>query len=400
VRRNVARRARCRVSPLSDTQLRVLHLIKSLSVIGGAEQLLLSVTAASQHSERIECHVAHVFDRPSPHLVTELESAGVALHALRVRSHYDLRWLVRLRRLLDELDVDVLHVHLPYAASLGRLVARSVPRGPMIVHTQHNIWQHNVPMVRLLHRLTYRLDDADIAVSHAAWSALPRRLRKRTEILVHGVPLRSEGDRAAAQAAVRAEFGVRPQDALVTTVANFRKEKGYEVLLEAARLLVDQGVDVHFLAVGSGPLEDEVRRACDLLGLRDRVTFAGFRPDAQRIVAGSDLFLLASHHEGFPVAVMEALAVGVPVVSTAVGDVPRALKDGTCGLIVPPGDPRALAGAVGRLVTDPDTRAQMASATKAAALRYDIGRVCVRVEEIYESLLPRRHIGLRQPVVG
>jgi glycosyltransferase involved in cell wall biosynthesis len=365
---------------------RVLHLIKGLEM-GGAERLLLSLTAAGDR-ERFTYHVAYVLTSASEHLTAELASTGVAVHCLGVSSHYDLRWLLRLRALLVREGIELVHLHLPYTASLGRLVVRSIPRSrrPRIVHTQHNTWQHTTPVVRALHRVTYRLDDADIAVSRSVWAALPRPLRSRTEVLVHGLSLGDLDDAPLVRSEVRSEFGILPDEVLVATVANMRKEKGYEVLLEAAWRLVSDGLPVHFVAVGHGPLAEEVRRARDELGLGSRFLLTGFRSDARRIVAGSDIFVLASHHEGFPVAVMEALAAGVPVVSTAVGDVPDTVGKGG-GLVVPPGDPAALADALRALIVDPSRRRHMAQAALAAGSQFDIRRASARLEEIYDTLL-------------
>ena len=365
----------------------MLHLIKSLQV-GGAERLLVSLTAGGDR-ERFEYHVAHVLADASQHLTEELGSAKVTVHNLEVSSHYDLRWLTRLRALLVGEEIELVHLHLPYTAAFGRLVIRSIPVGgrPLIVHTQHNVWQHTKPLVRALHRATYGLDDADIAVSQSVWAGLPRPLRSRTEVLVHGLAFGALDDSPLVRSEVRSEFGILPHEVLIATVANMRKEKGYEVLLEAARRLVDDGLPVRFVAVGHGPLEKEVRRARDELGLGDRFLLTGFRSDAQHVVAGSDLFVLASHHEGFPVAVMEALAAGVPVVSTAVGDVPSAVGEGGGGLVVPPGDPAALAEALRSLVLDPSRRQQMAKAALATGARFDIRRASARIEEIYDALL-------------
>src|SRR5579871_2247293 len=312
---------------------RVLHLIKSLAAIGGAEQLLASLAEASGPDGPFAYHVAHVLAGPDPDLVSELRASGVVVHDLGLASHFDLRWLLRFRRLLIDERIDIVHLHLPYAASLGRLVVHSLPRRPALVHTQHNVWQQNVPLVRALHRLTYRLDDVDIAVSEAVLSALPPSLRPRTEVLIHGLVFDELGDRDEVRQQVRSEFGIGDDELVVTTVANLRPGKGYEVLLEAARLLADAGVPLRIVAVGGGPLEEETRLLRAELGLERHVLLTGFRRDAKRIVYGSDLFILASHHEGFPIAVMEALALGVPVVATAVGDVPRVVHQGACGII-------------------------------------------------------------------
>src|ERR1019366_9103614 len=105
------------------------------------------------------------------------------------------------------------------------------------------------------------------------------------------------------------------------------------------------------------------------------------------MVAGWDFFSLPSHYEGFPIAVMEAAAVGVPVVSTAVGDVPRLIGEGGGGLVLPPGDPAALADALRSLILDPSRRREMADAARSAGSQFDIRRASARLEEIYDNLL-------------
>ncbi len=368
-------------------RLRVLHLIKGLT-FGGAEQLIL-LFAQARDADRFDMEVAYVL-RHADQLAGPVAETGVAVHCLGATSHYDLGWLVRLRRLLQEGRYDVVHLHLPYSAGMGRLVVRSLPASqrPKIVHTQHNIWPFTASPVRLLDRLTFRLDDADLAVSQSAWAAMPAPLRARTEILVHGLDLarlRSYGPEVREE--IRAEFGIGPGEVLVATVANLRPEKGYDVLLPAARLLLDEGLPVRFVAVGSGPLQASVTAQRNALGLEDHFTLAGFRRDGARVIAGSDVFVLSSHHEAFPVAVMEALAVGVPVVATAVGDVAAAVTEGE-GLLVPPGDPVALAQALRSLILVPETRSRMAAAARVAGSRFDVSSAVERVERLYMELAP------------
>ena len=212
----------------------MLHLIKGLE-IGGAEQLLLSLTSAGDR-ERFDYHVAYVLRGASEHLTSELGATEVAVHCLEVSNHYDLRWLFRLRALLVREKIDLVHLHLPYTAALGRLVIHSIPRDvrPRVVNTEHNVWQQTTPVVRAMHRATYRFDDCNLAVSWAVWASLPRPFRTRTEVLVHGLPVVEPSDVLLTRTAVRSEFGIRPDEVLVVTVANMRKQKGYEVLLEAA----------------------------------------------------------------------------------------------------------------------------------------------------------------------
>jgi glycosyltransferase involved in cell wall biosynthesis len=118
--------------------------------------------------------------------------------------------------------------------------------------------------------------------------------------------------------------------------------------------------------------------------------FAGQRDDVLRILAGADVFVLASRQEGLPVVLMEATSVGLPIVATAVGGVPEVLTDGVDGLVVPPGDPLALADALSRVVTDPDLRARLGTGAKERSAMFDVARASRTIESIYREVAPDR----------
>ena len=144
---------------------------------------------------------------------------------------------------------------------------------------------------------------------------------------------------------MRAELGIGPDEVVVGTIANFRRPEGLpEPARDRRALLVDRGWPGRIVAVGQGPLEAEMRALHDRLGLGDRVLLLGQRDDAVRVLAACDVFTMASDNEGLPVALMEALALGLPVAATAVGGIPEAVTDGVEGLLVPPSQPEALAG--------------------------------------------------------
>ena len=182
-------------------------------------------------------------------------------------------------------------------------------------------------------------------------------------------------------------IGRAVRDALVIgTVANFRAQKDYPTLLAAARLLVDRGVPFRLVAVGQGPLEREITDRRDELGLGDHVVLAGFRPDAVEVMAACDVFVLASAWEGLPVAAMEAAALGLPIVATSVGGIAEQFGP-TDAVLVPPGDPVALAGALESVLTDPHRRAELSSAARLAAARFDIHRAMETLTARYEQLV-------------
>ena len=364
----------------------MLWLVKGLGP-GGAERLL--VAAAGQHDREVfEISCAYLLPWKQQ-LVPELEALGVATTCLNVRDERDVRWAARLRRLLHEHPVDVLHAHSPYPAGIGRLVTRTLPARvrPRSVYTLHNTWRSFAPPTRVLNGATMRLDAADISVSRQAHSTLPARLAARTEVLLHGIDLQAAHAQVDRDGA-RRELGFTAEDTVFGTVANFRAQKDYPNLLAAARLLLDRGVPVRFLIVGQGPLDAEIRAEHSRLGLESTVTILGERHDAIRVMSACDGFVLASKNEGLPVALMEALAIGLPVVATDVGGVSEAISNDVNGLLVPPSDPVALADAIEALVTDPARRARLSEGAAARAPRFDIRRTVARLEAVYRSVVP------------
>jgi glycosyltransferase involved in cell wall biosynthesis len=365
---------------------RVLWLVKGLGP-GGAEHLL--VAAATAHDRDAFSFAVDYLLPWKDALVPDLEALGVRARCLEVRDERDLRWALRLRAQLRADPVDILHAHSPYPAGIARLVVRTLPRRirPRLVYTVHNTFPSFSAPTRVLNGLTYPLDDVDLAVSTEVHDTIWPRLRDRTEVVVHGVLLDAVRAQLASRDDARAELGLRPDEIVVGTVANFRAQKDYPNLLAAAKLLLDRGWPGRIVAVGQGPLESEMRALHDRLGLGERVILLGQRADAVRVLAACDIFTMASDNEGLPVALMEALALGLPVAATAVGGIPEAVTDGVEGLLVPPKQPAALADAIMTITNDDERRAAMAAAARIAGQRFDIRFAVARIEAIYRELM-------------
>ena len=364
----------------------MLQVIKCLGY-GGAERLLVDMVAAVDRGQ-FDYEVAYVL-RNEDALVPSVVAGGTPVHALGAAHNGDLRWMAALRRVLIEGDYDVVHFHLPYAAALGQMVVASLPRStrPGVVYTEHFLWHQTKLVFRVLLRATMGSGERLVTVSQASHDALPAPLRRRALMVVHGVDLSRldslMGRRADLRAAVRAELGVAQGELLFMTVANLRPQKGYDVLLEAARTIADRGLPVRIAAVGRGPLSTTLHTRHVDLGLGDRFQFLGQRDDVLRLLAGADAFVLASLHEGLPVALMEATSVGLPIVATSVGGVPQILEDGVDGLLVPPGDPDALVGAMTRLALDPGLRDRLGRRAKLRSSMFDIEEATRTLGDIY-----------------
>jgi glycosyltransferase involved in cell wall biosynthesis len=365
---------------------RVLHLLKGLGP-GGAEHLL--VAGAPHRSERFG-HVEVAYLLPwKNQLVPALEAHGVVTHCLHGASPADPRWIARLVTLLRRQRFDLVHLHSPLPAALARPVLRALPGRPVVVSTEHNSWASHAAGTRRANTATFALGDAWIAVSEPVRQSMPIRFRARTEVIVHGIDTAAVAAHAGQREAVRAQLGLASDDVAVITVANLRRQKAYPDLLAAARDVVDRNPAVRFFAVGQGPLETELHAERDRLGLGERFTFLGYRDDPHRLLAAMDVYALASHHEGLPLALMEAFAAGLPVVATAVGGVPDVVEPDVSGLLVPPAQPEQLATALLRVVADPGLRRTLGAGAATAAGRFDVARSTAQIEAVYERALAR-----------
>ncbi len=364
--------------------IRVLWVVKGLGP-GGAETLLAAAAQAHDGGEfAIDC--AYVLPWKD-HLVGRLESAGVRTHCVSDRRS-DPRWPLNLSRLVRDGDYDVVHVHSPLPGSVARLAVRSMRADarPGLVSTEHNRWETHRWPTRTANLVTSRLDDASYAVTDEVHDSMRGPVSELAVTLRHGIDLDTVAGERHYRTDVRAELGIGADELVVGTVANFRPQKDYPNLLGAARLLADREVDVRIVAVGQGPQEVETRQLLAELDLGDRVVLTGFRDDAARVMGACDAFVLASQWEGLPVAVMEALALGLPIVATAVGGMAEELRDGEDALLVPPRDPVALADALERVATDDELRGALADAARSRAPEFSIERAVAEIEDAYRRV--------------
>ena len=174
----------------------------------------------------------------------------------------------------------------------------------------------------------------------------------------------------------------------VISVGRLSSEKGQVILLRACKLLIDRGIDVRLTFVGSGPLEELIRSEASSCGMDRHVRLTGELPAeaVRQELEDSDLFCLTSFAEGLPISIMEAMAVGVPLVATSIAGIPELAVDGATALTVPPGNVEALAEAIGRLLSDTQLRDRIvASARKQVEAQHDRHRNAAALYELFAS---------------
>jgi glycosyltransferase involved in cell wall biosynthesis len=237
----------------------------------------------------------------------------------------------------------------------------------------------------MLNGLSYGLDRHHFAVSNAVIRQIWHVYRHRVELLVQGIVM-DDLPAFTQTTNIRTELGVRSDEFLLVTVANMRAEKDYPRLLRAVRILRDDGHPVKLAAAGSGQLVHQIAGLRDELGLGKSVHLLGHRGDVLQLMSESDIFVLASRFEGYPVAIMEAMACGCAIVATAVGGVPDAIRAGIDGMLVHGHRPEDLANAIAALITDPERRRALSRSAAARAEMFDIARPVKRIQEVYSEL--------------
>lgn len=278
-------------------------------------------------------------------------------------------------------DASVIHANgsraMVYAGVAGRLVTR-----PTIWHVRVAVGDG------LLDRALCALATAVIATSRAVARRFPRASAK-VRLVPNGVDLERFAPRRASPA-LRAALGVPPAAPVAVSIGRHVPEKGYRHLVDAAAALERARPGAHWVLVGDGELRGELEARARRAGVESRVHFTGWRDDVADVLALADVVVLPSESEGFGRVLVEAMAMGRAIVATAVGGVPDVVVAGETGLLVPPGDPDALAGAVRALLDDPARGARLGAAGRARAeSTFSLGAHVDRVERVYAEVLGR-----------
>jgi glycosyltransferase involved in cell wall biosynthesis len=375
--------------------LRILHAIANLE-IGGAQEVVRSLMPALR-AQGAEPAVVALRDGS---LRGDLERAGIPVYIIPGRSRSLVRdpraaaelWRIRraLLALVKSLRTQVIQTHLLRSLDFLMLTLSGRSLGPRIIWTFHNarldLRSDQLPIgapllgakrraYRSLYRLASRRAAALVAVSSEVAASVRRDLRPapgRLVIIPNGVEPQRYA-RPVDRRGVRSRIGV-PRDAmLVICVAKLYEQKGHKILLDALRSPSLQQPDLHLAIVGDGPLASPIRALVASSGMADRVHLLGERSDVPDLLGASDVFVLPSLWEGMPMALLEAMASGLPVIASRVSGTEEVLGVGEAGILVNPGDAAGLAGALSRLSAEASLRDALGAAgRRRVAAQYSV----------------------------
>jgi glycosyltransferase involved in cell wall biosynthesis len=315
----------------------------------------------------------------------KFRAAGFAYETFTIRRPLDWRCLRDMVRMLRRLEVDVVHSHEFTMAVYGAAAARLVRR-PHVVTMHGNQTMTAVWRRRAALRWAFRRSAATIAVSQATKRSLDGDLGVApgvVTVIPNGVT-----PRAGRREAVRQELGMREGELLLLAAGSVVPRKGHMILLQALDELETSGLTVPWrLAIAGWKTGEEPARLeayAAERGLSHRVHLLGQRSDIPDLLAAADVFVMPSLWEGLPLAVLEAMLAGAPVVASETSGIPEAIVQGEHGLMVPPGDAHALAGALRSVLESPELRARLAVAgRRRAEAEFTIGTMTDRYEALY-----------------
>jgi glycosyltransferase involved in cell wall biosynthesis len=379
---------------------RLLHLVSTFAIKTDTKWLV----QIARHLDREAFQLSAACFYEGGPIRDQLEALGVSTYNLNVPGERNPRAVVRARRLIEDLGCDIVHTHLLRADLFGGAAARWAGI-PVIVSTVYAIGQYR----RAKQRRTDRLLDAacaalpthTIAVSEAVKRDCVDRMRTSPDdiTVIHtgiDAPENIDPHRAAMQ---REQWGGAAAGPFILTIARLSYEKGVDTLIDAAAILRDRHPEIRFIVLGEGPDRGKLKARMDAAGLTGVVTLAGFCDDVWPSLAATDIVCLPSKSEGMPNVLLEAMAVGKPIVATGVGGVPEAITPAQNGLLVAPDDPRALAAGLARLLDDEALASRLGAAAKQTIeARFRARDAVSRYGEVYDRL-SMQHKGRRANVV-
>lgn len=368
------------------TQLRVLTLIDKPTALGGAERMACEI-AMGLDPDRFERWFCATRRAPTRLLDDELRQAGVRYVSLNRTRRFDLRAWWKLLRLLRKERIDVVHAHLFGSNAAGSVLGR-LARVPVVIAHEHTWSFEGAPLRKVVDRqVVGRLADRIIAVSEAdrrKMIEIERIPSDRISVIPNGIPPLRHDD-----ADIRQELGIPADAPVVGVVAVVRPQKRLDRLVRAAALLRTEFPSLRVLVAGDGsPAEfHRVRALIEELGVGDVVVMLGERSDVSAILRALDVGVLSSDFEGLPLAVIEYMAAGVPVVATAVGGLPELVDDGETGLLVRDLSPEGLAAAIATLLRDRVLARRLGERGREVQQeRFSLAATVENVSRLYEEL--------------
>ncbi len=378
-----------------DGKIRVCHIVTRLAVRGVPRHVIDMAVALDPERYVVQVLTGHS-EPGEGDLWQEALDLGIAVRRIpalqrRIDLSGDVLALWQLYRYLRAYPFDIVHTHISKAGMLGRMAAHWAGV-PQVLHTYHGVpleWAGSglaARLFRLCERRVSRSTSALVAVSQALKNDLLQMgigKAKRMHVIYNGVHTAMLAEGIGAQ--------VVSASPLLLCIGSLTQEKGLAVLLKALPELRVHFPNLGLCLVGDGPLKEDLQRLVRELNLDTCVHFVGIVDDVRPWLAACAVLVMPSLSEGMPLAVVEAMAMGRPVIASSVGGLPEVVVEGETGLLVEPGDSHRLAQQIGSLLQKPSELRRMGANGRQRAMRhFTLERAISQLQDLYEELLQTR----------
>jgi glycosyltransferase involved in cell wall biosynthesis len=317
---------------------------------------------------------------------------GIPVHSLSPHKFFPL-YLATLPALLLAKRPHILHCHLIPSNILAKPVG-ALLGVPLILNHDHTNDPHRIDnkLLLALDKSTNRLARHIIAVAGACRDFLIRHESippEKITLVPNAIDLRRFSPGKLTRRECRAALGLLSDGPVIAGVGRLNPQKNFSLFLDIAAALAPKFPDVCFLLAGEGPEESMLRDKAKALGLDDRVVFSGYVADTRSVYVAADLLLMPSRFEGLPMTLLEAMAMGLPVVASNLDGIAEVVADGREGFLVEPGDTASFVDRISRLLENPALASDFAThARQKIEARFSVERMTSAVEEIYDRFLP------------
>jgi len=366
--------------------MRILQLISSAGYYGAENVLVCLAESLRSAGHENVIGVFHNQHKPNTQVADRAQALSLPTLIIPCRSRVDRGAVAAIREYVKNHDIDLIHTH-GYKGNIYGILAARAARVPIIA-TCHN-WPASTLPLRLysfLDRIVLRKANHIVAVSENVRERLRRFAipSRKITVIQNGV---DTARFASARPVLRHELNLDGRT-VIGVVGRLSSEKGHKFLLRAAPRLIEEFPTVALVFIGSGPEQPALESLTRELNLQDRVFFAGFRRDMPQVYASIDILVLPSLEEGLPLTVLEAMAAGLPILASRVGDIGKIIVSGVSGLLIEPGSTDGLYGALVQLLRDPALRDTLrANARATVNSSFSVQRMAAQYLELYASVL-------------
>jgi glycosyltransferase involved in cell wall biosynthesis len=380
---------------MNDSMIKICYTVDS-RYAGGAERYV-SLLAAGLDREIFEPHVLAREGSGLDVWCGEMRSGGIPVTRLPMDMPFRPAHAIPVGRALSKLAPHIVHINAPgpYDGQMGLLAPLARYAGATrVIVTEHLprvewLWKR-----ALIKQIAYQWVDGVVTICRSNIQPLIERqhvAREMIEVVYNGVDAGYGNGRDVIRDTVRAELELGSSEVGIVFLGSLIERKGIGTLFDALALLAAAGqTQWRLFVIGDGDDSHVYSLRADENGLRDRIRFMGSRSagEVERFLCGVDLLVVPSFMEGMPYVILEAMACSLPVVASRIDGIPEATVDGNTGLLVPPGDPRALGAAIGRFLEDSDSRNEAGrNGRRRFEALFTLDRHISRMERLYLGLL-------------